>query len=190
MPSPAASTLVDLGPELGIDLRIPWYDIRDRRFLGGAQGDGVTDDTAAIQAAINAANATGGIVFCPRGTYIITGSALLLLSPNVTMVGAGAGKTVLKKSGTNYIVGAAAAFCGLRDLTLDGNQAGGGSNQCLLLNGANDFTAKGCVLKNAGLNGINNTNSSRVLVYDCRFSGNQQRDVFIGPTSGVSRDCQ
>ena len=38
----------------------------------GAVGDGVTDDTAAIQAAVDAAAAAGGgTVFFPRGTYII-----------------------------------------------------------------------------------------------------------------------
>jgi hypothetical protein len=41
----------------------------------GAVHDGVTDDTEAIQAAINAANnAGGGVVYLPNGIYLIAGS--------------------------------------------------------------------------------------------------------------------
>nr|MDA8319057.1 glycosyl hydrolase family 28-related protein [Actinomycetota bacterium] len=45
------------------------YNVRDF----GARGDGTTDDTAAIQAAVNAAvAAAGGIVYFPPGTYPIS----------------------------------------------------------------------------------------------------------------------
>jgi Pectate lyase superfamily protein len=37
----------------------------------GARGDGATDDTAAIQAAIDEAGGTGGTVLVPKGTYMI-----------------------------------------------------------------------------------------------------------------------
>src|SRR5258706_7600061 len=36
----------------------------------GAKGDGIADDTAAIQQALNAAGATNGSVFIPQGTYL------------------------------------------------------------------------------------------------------------------------
>src|SRR5204862_5152148 len=43
----------------------------------GARGDGKSDDTAAIQAAINAADASGGgTVYLPAGSYRITGLTL------------------------------------------------------------------------------------------------------------------
>lgn len=54
----------------------------------GATGDGVTDDAAAIQAAINAASANGeGWVFFPPGNYRI-GTTLTLNSKSVTLTGA------------------------------------------------------------------------------------------------------
>ena len=50
----------------------------------GATGDGVTDDSAEVQAAIDAAEVAGGIVWFPRGSYLcnapltITGTAVVL----------------------------------------------------------------------------------------------------------------
>lgn len=50
----------------------------------GAAGDGVTDDTAAIQAALNAC-APGDIVFLPAGVYATT--APLVIPPQVSLEG-------------------------------------------------------------------------------------------------------
>lgn len=45
----------------------PVVNILDARFAGGADPTGATDSSPAIQAAINALPATGGIVYCPGG---------------------------------------------------------------------------------------------------------------------------
>jgi hypothetical protein len=61
----------------------------------GAKGDGVSDDTASVQAALQAA-AGGGTVRLSRGTYKTTGS--LLLREGVSLVGDGWG-TEIRYSG-------------------------------------------------------------------------------------------
>jgi hypothetical protein len=53
----------------------------------GAIGDGVADDTAAIQAAVNALATSGGRVYLPPGTYRITSQ--INLPPRVSVTGAG-----------------------------------------------------------------------------------------------------
>ncbi len=52
----------------------------------GAMGDGTCDDTAAIQAALDAA-AGGGTVYLAAGTYTIT--APLTINSNTLLTGAG-----------------------------------------------------------------------------------------------------
>lgn len=51
----------------------------------GAIGDGKTDDTAAIQKALNAAGLTGGIVMLPAGNYLVKGH--LVVHAYVTLEG-------------------------------------------------------------------------------------------------------
>lgn len=70
----------------------------------GAKGDGTTDDTAAIQSAINAAASNGGgKVYLSPGTYLVS-SSLTITSNGVSLVGAGISTTTLKaKSGSEGI---------------------------------------------------------------------------------------
>jgi hypothetical protein len=108
----------------------------------GATGDGVTDDSTGIQAAIDAAEAAGGgIVYLPTGTYIAEN---LTLKTTVHLLGAGIEATVVKlKAGSTDPVFSGDDFGSLwntnstagihswsiRDLTIDGNKAnaaGGG----------------------------------------------------------------
>lgn len=73
------------------------YAINVKDF--GAKGDGVTDDTAAIQAAIDAVNAAGGgVVYFPNGTYIVTSPLLLPAAGKIALKGSSLDSTVIKKT--------------------------------------------------------------------------------------------
>jgi hypothetical protein len=63
----------------------------------GAVGNGVTDDTVAIQNAIDYCVANQkGVIFIPAGTYNIT--APIRLYTNISLVGEGSGTSVISKS--------------------------------------------------------------------------------------------
>jgi hypothetical protein len=93
----------------------------------GAIGDGVTDDTAAIQAALDAAatgaNSTSNFsVYIPAGTYIHTG---ISIEGGTHVFGDGHIATILKmKDGANpvYNVYFGASNITLEYLTIDGNR--------------------------------------------------------------------
>ena len=54
----------------------------------GASGDGVTNDIAAIEKAIDSLN-PGGVLFFPKGTYIMQGREVLINKPHITFMGEG-----------------------------------------------------------------------------------------------------
>jgi hypothetical protein len=69
-----------------------FINVKDPTY--GAEGDGVTDDTTAILAAIAAAQTTGGIVFFPPGTYQVT--VINPTAPDVVLMGCGEETSILR----------------------------------------------------------------------------------------------
>lgn len=82
----------------------------------GATGDGTTDDTAAIAAAITAAGADG-TVFFPKGTYRVTSTLQMLTAQ--AFVGEGGQRAVTIKKGANGDLINMVTRCRLEDLNLD-----------------------------------------------------------------------
>ena len=116
MPAPVTSAIRSL-PATG-----DWFNVRD----GGARGDDRTDDTAAIQRAID----THRIVYFPTGRYIVSDtlrlrpdSVLIALHPNLTQIilpdrtpafqGVGAPKALIQTAdGGDAIVSGLGLFTG------------------------------------------------------------------------------
>lgn len=93
----------------------------------GAVGDGVTDDSTAIQTAINAADLVNGTVVFPPTTdsYLINTG---LTAGRVSMIGAGAGVTIKAGASMTYMIqlyyngsGDANFFARYENILLDGN---------------------------------------------------------------------
>lgn len=104
-----------------------------------ATGLGIADDTAAINLALTAAGVSGGTVYFPSGTYLI--SNMLQVPSGVTILGAGKGaSTIRMKSGSWSSVAQVGSINGLgalitkgnttatnitvQNITIDGNQTG------------------------------------------------------------------
>jgi hypothetical protein len=101
------------------------YNVKDPAY--GATGDGTTDDTAAVQAAIDAAyTAGGGTVWFPPGTYMCN---TLTLKEKVCLEGACRETTFIKSRAAEPLVQrlptlAFERYGTIRNLLLNGNSTG------------------------------------------------------------------
>lgn len=110
------------------------YDANVRNY--GATGDGITDDAAAIQAAIEAAETVNGTVHLPVGTYLI--GTTLSISEKITFRGAGRGDptgdaaaaTIIQKSADvlGILVEDGASYTVLEDFLLYAALGGDSTN--------------------------------------------------------------
>lgn len=132
----------------------------------GAVGDGVADDTTAVQNAVNAINAQGGgKLYFPKGIYLC---GKITVYSNLWIVGEGRDNSVIKlKNGANtdLIYGdqsdsrwlttstAGVSNLGLFDITLDGNRANNTAGNCLA-NYGDDLYLQNVFITGAADNGI------------------------------------
>lgn len=102
----------------------------------GAVGDGSTNDTTAVQAALTAC--AGAAVYIPPGTYMVSG---LTVPANTLVYGAGTA-SVLKLRATADVISTIGKHAVLQDFKIDGNGA--------------SFTGRGVVVDDGGTATVTN----------------------------------
>ncbi|MEY5003504.1 MAG: hypothetical protein RL678_1313, partial [Pseudomonadota bacterium] len=145
----------------------------------GAVGDGVTDDTAAIQATMNAVLAAGGgTVYFPRGVYRVTSLSLSWGASIVSMVFAGEGQaaTEIKKIGAATtpvlsLIGTLGdgRYSEVRDLTINANSV---ANYGIQLDLVARTVFRSVRVVSATSVGIYSGGSLINTFYDCNLVGN------------------
>lgn len=126
------------------------YNVKSPTY--GALGDGSHDDTVAIQAALNAANAAGGgVVYLPAGQYKI--SAALTMYNRITLRGDGDYVTNIVQTSTtaNGLVGSSLIYIIIEHLRLTGPGTGTGEG----INFTTEFDY--CILRDMSTTGWGST---------------------------------
>lgn len=157
-----------LRQQIGNDIAGQKVNITDVKTAGAA-GDGVTDDTAAIQAALD----NGGCVYFPKGTYRITGT--LYPKSNTKMFGCGTITLDNRESSSSLY---AVRIIGdvnntLENITIDGLNFTG-------VNPGNGASRNGITI---GQNrGIPSRVCNNITISNCRITGFNGRglDTFAG----------
>ena len=137
----------------------------------GAVGDGITDDTAAIQAAIDSLSPLGGTLWIPKGAYIVSDAnadnACLTVTAPIQFVGAGAFYTSIQPAagvaGTvntilvNPNTGYDQTLMSFKNLSIgnlnNGTRVGNHGIYCLTLNAGQNlpkFTVENCAIQQGG----------------------------------------
>lgn len=146
----------------------------------GAVGDGSTDDTSAIQAALTAAAAARSATFVPPGTFIYTA---LTLPSNTQLVGIGTLKLAASQNAAADVYSLTASSVSnilIAGITLDGNktnQSGGFKAHGMLIRGVTNFEILNVTWKDWHYHGISLTSATQGTPVDADTAPADPSDI-------------
>lgn len=163
----------------------------------GAKGNGVTNDTASINAAIAAmpsiANSWGagaaGVLYLPAGRYLVDGGIVIPSNKRMQVRGAGPYVTILnQRSGqTSDLLTINAANSGIENLTLAGSRDNS-AGDLLVLNAGYTY-ARNCTLSGANSNAITVGKAGAAIVHrlsDINIREPRGYGIYTTPGSGCT----
>lgn len=148
----------------------------------GAVGDGVTDDTAAIQAALNAHKN----VHFPAGTYKITSA--LTLDNNHSLTGDGMGVTTVNQVTIDQYATIATSKTEILISGITWNGTNSGIADGLYFTQCTYCAVELCEINLFGHNGINFFRSSHCQATGNKCSGNRIGGINVGGTTAAASD--
>jgi hypothetical protein len=146
--------------------------------LVAAKGDGVTDDTVAIQAMINYVNGKSNYLFFPAGTYSVQG---LTMVPGVSLIGMDRYKTIvmLRAASNKDLLSGDLGNCTIANVTLNANMPGQTANCSIYSGNATDMLISDVIFKN-GYDMLSINNDGIVQMDNVVFDGTQGNGLAIG----------
>ncbi len=191
------SALVTYSPE-GVKVIPTSVQAKLREYVSvkdfGAVGDGVTDDTAAIQATLN----SGGQVEFVSGTYLITST--LNIPSDTKLVGNGKDTAIKLANGANtHMLQNVNYRSGSNDnitidgLVIDGNVANQTNNGAydkhgIRFNNTTNVVVSNCIVKNVGTDCINLINSNNATIKSNNLYGAYNHAVTFQNCDGLLGD--
>jgi hypothetical protein len=165
-----------------------WVSVKDF----GATGDGTTNDTVAIQAAIDSLTATGGVLYFPFGTYKIARTVgtndhwgIKVTGSNITLIGDGAFLARFNADISTYALAYPLLFIG----TPDSNVASATQNVRVtgitFVGNNTQHTISGSSINDFRC-GVYMKNTKNTIVQDCVFTAIDSEAIYY--QSPVSYD--
>lgn len=169
-------------PGTDIDRSIALVDKINAKAYG-AVGNGTTDDTLALQAALDAINtAGGGILFVPKGTYVITDS--LVVYSNTIVIGESIAGTIFLsqcETAVNLLrTNTGSSHCAFEKFSINGNKASYESSSGLFLAGSYHTVREVYVYDIKTYDGIiAGSSSSQITIDNCWVIGTNRIGIAV-----------